>query len=600
MANIVELDRMLRTGPLLNEKVLGRWILLSDISNASEYYNADEATTFTAVQNVSNVIVTRYLNSNNKDEVSLHCKTKFCILLNNFALYLPVRRAVFASLQKLTSVFENSITDESKMPFESELGRMSEHVLVLLMRCTDYNLKASAVHEFTEGQTQFAIQLLLAILLKEPPYEFDLRCNCITGIYGFTHPQAFFIPGEDIKENLCTKFTDKLNFILNHMLRLRATQVVSDVLKEAMLVNGTNQTVLRRGVTDMMRSIMNIFKFSTNRSSEWRSHVLNQTTFIQETVSMHTQSLVDTLEKQLVKTPSAVSTDLLKSLHLTIRFCVFATYHHKQAVKIRDSCSFFGVIFALPIQSLLTDPRKSSIVKALYISIFHFMCNMNALDNSVLPENELPLEIQSAELARLLEAFLESEVVGCGLEIVQAWYKLFMENNMECPHETDNVTCNEIDAIFGRILRRLHPFGVSDTASRLQTSSQSDRTATISRTASERASVVGGAKTSLNTSQSGKRNSYSRLRPEGMEPDFCCALTGELMKNPVKSPYGHSFDKEAILRWMNENGSVCPMTGKPLEAAGLVPDTATGARIMQMIVAQSMATEITEEEMYNF
>ena len=64
---------------------------------------------------------------------------------------------------------------EGTMPFDAELGRMSEHMLVLLCRVQHYKVRAPDVLDFADGNVQFAVQLLLAILLKEPPYEFELR-----------------------------------------------------------------------------------------------------------------------------------------------------------------------------------------------------------------------------------------------------------------------------------------------------------------------------------------------------------------------------------------------------------------------------------------
>ena len=36
-----------------------------------------------------------------------------------------------------------------------------------------------------------------------------------------------------------------------------------------------------------------------------------------------------------------------------------------------------------------------------------------------------------------------------------------------------------------------------------------------------------------------------------------------MMKEPVVSKYGHHFEKQYIINWINENGT-CPITRKPL------------------------------------
>ncbi|KAF4700559.1 hypothetical protein FOZ63_012853, partial [Perkinsus olseni] len=43
-----------------------------------------------------------------------------------------------------------------------------------------------------------------------------------------------------------------------------------------------------------------------------------------------------------------------------------------------------------------------------------------------------------------------------------------------------------------------------------------------------------------------------------------CALDGKIMTNPVRSPYGHVFEKKTLEKWFNSCGEVCPITEKPL------------------------------------
>ena len=42
------------------------------------------------------------------------------------------------------------------------------------------------------------------------------------------------------------------------------------------------------------------------------------------------------------------------------------------------------------------------------------------------------------------------------------------------------------------------------------------------------------------------------------------------MKDPVMSRYGDSFERKAILEWLEEGNSFCPVTSKPLRPSGLV------------------------------
>lgn len=42
---------------------------------------------------------------------------------------------------------------------------------------------------------------------------------------------------------------------------------------------------------------------------------------------------------------------------------------------------------------------------------------------------------------------------------------------------------------------------------------------------------------------------------------YKCQLTQRPMTEPVKSIYGHNFEKSAILGWLNQQGRICPLTG---------------------------------------
>jgi hypothetical protein len=67
-------------------------------------------------------------------------------------------------------------------------------------------------------------------------------------------------------------------------------------------------------------------------------------------------------------------------------------------------------------------------------------------------------------------------------------------------------------------------------------------------------------------------------------PDYmCCAVDGKVMVNPLRSPYGHHFEKKTLDRWMANCGSVCPITGKPLRLEECVPDAEMKKNIVQFL-----------------
>lgn len=70
-------------------------------------------------------------------------------------------------------------------------------------------------------------------------------------------------------------------------------------------------------------------------------------------------------------------------------------------------------------------------------------------------------------------------------------------------------------------------------------------------------------------------------------PDYmCCAVDGKVMVNPIKSPYGHLFEKKTLERWIANCGSVCPISAKPLRLEECVPDAEMKKKIVQFLKGQ--------------
>ena len=66
-----------------------------------------------------------------------------------------------------------------------------------------------------------------------------------------------------------------------------------------------------------------------------------------------------------------------------------------------------------------------------------------------------------------------------------------------------------------------------------------------------------------------RKKKFSTIAPpeDGVPPEYCCALTGKIMSDPAKTPYGkHRFERAAIEQWIQTQGNVCPVTGLPLSA----------------------------------
>lgn len=78
---------------------------------------------------------------------------------------------------------------------------------------------------------------------------------------------------------------------------------------------------------------------------------------------------------------------------------------------------------------------------------------------------------------------------------------------------------------------------------------------------------------------------------------FLCPITHELMTDPVRSPYGHSYQRSAIIEWLHKNGgqNSCPLTRQPLGPWQLVTDQNLRLEIRQWQVQRGDEKPISVE-----
>ena len=60
--------------------------------------------------------------------------------------------------------------------------------------------------------------------------------------------------------------------------------------------------------------------------------------------------------------------------------------------------------------------------------------------------------------------------------------------------------------------------------------------------------------------------------------EFICPITNEIMKHPLMSIHGFSFERDAILQWLRKH-STCPLSRKELTVSKLVNNHALATRI---------------------
>ena len=53
--------------------------------------------------------------------------------------------------------------------------------------------------------------------------------------------------------------------------------------------------------------------------------------------------------------------------------------------------------------------------------------------------------------------------------------------------------------------------------------------------------------------------------------DLVCPLTHKVFVDPVSTPFGHTYEREALLKYMAENNNMDPKAKKPIQKSLIFP-----------------------------
>ena len=64
------------------------------------------------------------------------------------------------------------------------------------------------------------------------------------------------------------------------------------------------------------------------------------------------------------------------------------------------------------------------------------------------------------------------------------------------------------------------------------------------------------------SSHTKKKKNHHQHAYKDCPPEFLCELCRRPMSDPVKSIFGHYYEKSVIENWIQKQGHICPMTGR--------------------------------------
>ena len=91
---------------------------------------------------------------------------------------------------------------------------------------------------------------------------------------------------------------------------------------------------------------------------------------------------------------------------------------------------------------------------------------------------------------------------------------------------------------------------------------------------------------------------------QNLPREFLCGISQNVMRKPLTSPYGHTYEASAIEAWLKEKGQACPLTGQPLAIEEMVHDQQLMRRIQSYHIARTLEAQTApgadDDDIYQF
>lgn len=78
--------------------------------------------------------------------------------------------------------------------------------------------------------------------------------------------------------------------------------------------------------------------------------------------------------------------------------------------------------------------------------------------------------------------------------------------------------------------------------------------------------------------------------------DFICPITLEIFSHPVVNMEGRTFEREALLSWLEEHNGTCPLTRKVLKPSDFITDRRMESKIWFWKHQNGLSTEVSPIE----
>lgn len=321
------------------------------------------------------------LNDSNENKSNRDTKLDILNILANVALSGRAVSEVRAALQGVSEWFDQYISQEESIPGEEpELNKI---MVLLLARCWDYKLKTEDVLELTQGNRKIALCTTVGLLedgetystelrQKQKPsqgkmgqwehelvcqrYEKPLMLQICRLLRGFTHPGTYFEASEqELALFSVERFADEMDTLLEITLRSNLVEKLSKALYKCLFEDEDEEEEIdeskldRYGqleeydhiaVASVHAFLQNLYFYSTQRTEEFRRHLLMETLLIPRLILPYLDRCVihatilntraeayrDMLEGDMVAEMALHNPQLVKGMAASLRTLIIASF----------------------------------------------------------------------------------------------------------------------------------------------------------------------------------------------------------------------------------------------------------------------------------
>ena len=396
----MELEEFAKKETLTGSEIAKVLQLTIDVSSTREFCTQARSNFEILTQTLLSVV--------NDKNSSLKNKTAALAGLSNFARHNGVKDHMQQILKKIDDSFETTLNDKEQgnENYGTQMPKLHSAMLVFLMRVFNYDVSAEEVMEYASGKLAFSIDILICIL-KVPTYEIKLIHNCASAFFGMTIKTS-----DDTKSNYQTR----VEVLLEAVLRTNIIGIFSNAVLRQLRIchdNIKSMTVsisLHNIMKSLYKAIINLYRFSIQgrMATTLRQGLLVATSLIDSVVpslvQLSTNEILNCFDNETGKEIHPPSDVCLSSVVSSLKIAAFSSFHMGSHSFILQQNNMMTVrVLLLPVSYLKNNLEVVSALLHYNVNIDSLSGNLNLSQEEL---NKIPDRCRSPSLIKIVSKLL--------------------------------------------------------------------------------------------------------------------------------------------------------------------------------------------------